>query len=73
MSTTAYKELSEQVNMLSFTDRLRLLEQIAQTLQIQDEPKAKVDSEAFDKAFGLWRNRDVDLKMIRAKAWGRSN
>ena len=73
MSTIAYKELSEQVNLLSFADRLRLLEQIAQTLQIQDQPVNITDSTAFDKAFGLWKNRDIDLDAIRQKAWGRGN
>ena len=73
MSPIAYKELTDQINLLSFSDRVRLLEHIAQTLQIQEQHKAKADSSAFEKAFGLWRNRDVDIETIRQKAWGRSN
>ena len=73
MSPLAYKELTDQINLLSFSDRVRLLEQIAQTLQIQDPPKVKTDSSSFEKAFGLWRNRDIDLETIRKKAWGRNN
>lgn len=73
MSPLAYKELTDQINLLSFSDRVRLLEQIAQTLQIQEKPKVKSDSTAFEKAFGLWRDRDIDLETIRKKAWGRNN
>jgi len=32
----------------------------------------KKESSDFAAAFGLWKNRDVSIKEIRIKAWGRS-
>lgn len=45
------------------------MEHKVQTLKIQEQPKEKTNSDAFEKAFGLWRNRDIDLETIRQKAW----
>ncbi len=71
MASTAFNNLVEQVDMLSYTDRLRLLERIANTLQTRDLPVSTDNSVAFDRAFGLWQSRDISLDSIRQKAWGR--
>ena len=72
MTAVAFDNLTEQISMLSYTDRLRLLERIAQTLQIQDAHTAADVSPAFERAFGMWQSSDVSLESIRQKAWGRS-
>lgn len=72
MTAVAFDNLTEQISMLSYTDRLRLLERIAQTLQIQDEHTTADVSPAFERAFGMWQSSDVSLESIRQKAWGRS-
>ncbi len=72
MTAIALDNLTEQINMLSYTDRLCLLERIAQTLQVQDAHTTVDSSQDFDRAFGMWQSRDVSIDSIRQKAWGRS-
>lgn len=71
MSSAVYKNLSDQIDMLSYADRLRLLEKIVMTLGVPKTTRQKPVSGEFDAAFGLWRDRDISLDSIRAKAWGR--
>jgi len=72
MTQVTVDDLSSKINMLSFNDRLRLLEILAKTLQMDTASKARDDSEDFDMAFGIWKNKDVSIDSIRQKAWGRS-
>ncbi|MCR4590046.1 MAG: hypothetical protein K5668_04445 [Lachnospiraceae bacterium] len=72
MTQATIDDLSNKINMLSFNDRLRLLEILAKTLQMDTVSKAEDDSEDFEKAFGIWKNKDVSIDSIRQKAWGRS-
>ena len=72
MSELMFREISNQIDMLSYGERLRLLNKIVGSLQLPAiESVKKIDSD-FDDAFGLWADRDVSLDEIRAKAWGRS-
>lgn len=70
MDTITYENLSKQVEMLSYSDRIRLLGRIVQLL---DVPKNTNKSEASnpEDVFGIWRERDISLSTIREKAWGR--
>lgn len=63
MSELMFRKISNQIDMLSYGEQLRLLPAI--------QSVKKIDSD-FDDAFGLWADRDVSLDEIRSKAWGRS-
>ncbi len=71
MTELAFKQLSAQIDMLSYAERIRLLDKIVQTLHYPVKHPKKESSE-FNAAFGLWKNRDISVEEIRAKAWGRS-
>lgn len=71
MSDAAFKKISSQIDMLSYKERILLLNKIVSTLHSQKKaiPKENTD---FESAFGLWKDRDVSIDSIRQKAWGRS-
>ena len=72
MSELMFRKISNQIYMLSYGERLRLLNKIVVSLQLSAiQSVNKIDSD-FDDAFGLWADRDVSLDEIRSKAWGRS-
>ena len=71
MSELAFAKLSSQVDMLSFSERVRLLDKIVRSLHTPATKTAKTDSADFNAAFGLWKDRDVSIEEIRQKAWGR--
>lgn len=57
--------------MLSYTERVMLLDKIVSTLRspfTATVQKKKAETEA---AFGLWKDRDITVETIRQKAWGR--
>ena len=70
MSEFAFKQLSAKVDMLSYAERIRLLDKIVQTLHSPVKIPKK-ESADFNAAFGLWKDREVSVEAIRAKAWGR--
>ena len=71
MSELGFKKLYAQIDMLSYAERIRLLGRIVQTLNVPVKTRKKESSD-FTAAFGLWKGRDISIKEIRAKAWGRS-
>lgn len=71
MSETAFIQLASQVEALSYSERIRLLDKIVQTLRAP-EKKRGGDGADFAAAFGLWEDREISIEEIRAKAWGRS-
>ena len=71
MSELAFEQLSAQVDMLSYAERIRLLDKIVRTLRTPAKTHKKESSD-FNAAFGLWKDRDISVEKIRAKAWGRS-
>lgn len=72
MSTTNIKQLSNEIEMLSYSDRLFLLRKIVNSFDSIEQKKTNGISNDFDKAFGLWKDNDIDVKDIRKKAWSRS-
>lgn len=72
MATTNIKQLSNEIEMLSYSDRLFLLRKIVNSFDSIEQKKTNVISNDFDKAFGLWKDNDIDVKDIRKKAWSRS-
>ena len=71
MSDLALKKLTDEIEMLSFADRLKLLNKIVQTLRVPAKT-VKKESTDFDAAFGLWSDRNISLSEIRQKAWSRN-
>ena len=71
MSELAFKQISSQIDMLSYDERIKLLGKIVQTLQSPAKTPKKESSD-FDSAFGLWKERNISVEEIRNKAWGRS-
>ena len=68
MIANALNQLSAQVDMLSYAERLWLLDKIVRSLHSPVKTPAKKNSN-FELAFGLWSDRDVSLSEIRKKAW----
>lgn len=71
MSELALRQISSQIDMLSYSERIRLLDKIVRTLDVPVKVPEKKTAD-FDAAFGLWANRDISVEEIRKKAWGRS-
>ena len=71
MSEIAFKQLLAQVEMLSYAEKIRLLDKIVQTLHTSVKNHKKESSD-FKAAFGLWKDRNISIEEIRTKAWGRS-
>lgn len=71
MSELAFKQLSAQVDMLSYAERIKLLDKIVQTLHTPVKTHKREFSD-FSTAFGLWKDRFLSVEEIRSKAWGRS-
>ncbi|MGI5116488.1 hypothetical protein [Treponema sp. SP13] len=71
MSELAFKQLSTQVDMLSYTEKIRLLDKIVKTLHRPVKIHKREFSD-FNAAFGLWKDRTVSIEEIRTKAWRRS-
>ena len=68
MSELAFKQISSQVDMLSYDERIKLLGKIVQTLQSPAKTPDKESSD-FDAVFGLWKDRSISVEEIRNKAW----
>ncbi|MBQ7904959.1 MAG: hypothetical protein IJ361_04295 [Spirochaetaceae bacterium] len=71
MSDVAFNDLLTQIDMLSYNERLRLLDRIVCSLYAPEKPVQK-DSADFDLAFGLWKDREISVSEIRQKAWSRT-
>lgn len=71
MSELAFEQLLAQVDMLSYTEKIRLLDKIVKTLHKPVKTHKREDSD-FNTAFGLWKDRNISVEEIRNKAWGRS-
>lgn len=72
MATTNVKQLSNEIEMLSYSDRIFLLKKLVKSFDSIEHKKANVSASDFDKAFGIWKDNDIDIKDIRRKAWSRS-
>ena len=70
MSENGLKQLSNQVEMLSYAERLWLLDAIIKSLHSPVKTPVKKNPD-FENAFGLWADRDISLADIRQKAWSR--
>ena len=71
MSELAFKQLSAQVDMLSYAERIKLLDKIVRTLHTPVKTHKREFSD-FNAVFGLWKDRHLSVEEIRSKAWGRS-
>ena len=71
MSELVFKKLSGQIDMLSYAEKIKLLDKIVRTLHTPVKTHKKAFSD-FSTAFGLWKDRSLSVEEIRSKAWGRS-
>jgi len=51
---------------------IEILKDIPYVKSIKIEPEKKKKKPDFQSVFGMWRDRDITLKDIRKKAWGRT-
>lgn len=65
-------QLSNEIEMLSYSDRIFLLKKLVKSFDLTEQKKSKVSTDDFDKAFGIWKDNNIDIKTIRQKAWSRS-
>lgn len=72
MSGVAFAKFEQEVEMLSYNDRIKLLEKIIKTLGFENNKKINTKLVDFDAAFGIWQDREVSLESIREKAWART-
>lgn len=72
MATTNVKQISNEIEMLSYSDRLFLLKKLVKSFDSVEHKKTNATSNDFDKAFGIWKDNDIDINDIRKKAWSRS-
>ena len=70
MATATYENLSKQIDMLSYSDRIRLLDKIVRSLNVPKDRKKTQTSNPED-VFGIWKERDITIESIREKAWNR--
>jgi len=71
MSELVFKKLSGQIDMLSYAEKIKLLDKIVRTLHTPVKTHKREFSD-FNAAFGLWKDRPLSVEEIRTKAWGRS-
>ena len=71
MSELVFKKLSGQIDMLSYAEKIKLLDKIVRTLHTPVKTHQREFSD-FNAAFGLWKDRPLSVEEIRTKAWGRS-
>ncbi|QTQ11312.1 hypothetical protein HRI96_03340 [Treponema parvum] len=71
MSELAFKQLSAQIDMLSYDEKIRLLDKIVRTLHMPVKTHERELSD-FNAAFGLWKDRTLSVEEIRTKSWSRS-
>ena len=71
MSELVFKKLSGQIDMLSYAEKIKLLDKIVRTLHTPVKTHKREFSD-FNAAFGLWKDRPLSIEEIRRKAWERS-
>lgn len=71
MSEAVFNTLLAQIDMLSYSERLSLLDKISSSLRSTVKP-VENKTASFDAAFGLWADREISTSEIRRKAWERS-
>ena len=64
--------LYSEIEMLSYSDRISLLNKLLSSIGFNRSKKAESSSENFDKVFGIWKDTDISIENIRQKAWSRS-
>lgn len=72
MSGIAFNQFVNKIDMLSYSQRMTLLQKLVSSFSKDDEPKKIKKMEGCNDAFGIWSDRDISLESIRAKAWNRS-
>ena len=72
MESSNVIRLYSEIEMLSYSDRISLLNKLLSSIGFNRSKKTKSSSENFDKIFGLWKDSDINIENIRQKAWSRT-
>ena len=72
MESSNVIRLYSGIEMLSYSDRILLLNKLLSSIGFSRSKKTESSSENFDKAFGLWKDSDINIENIRQKAWNRT-
>ncbi|WP_296091115.1 hypothetical protein [uncultured Treponema sp.] len=72
MESSNVIRLYSEIEMLSYSDRISLLNKLLSSICFNRSKKTESSSENFDKAFGLWKDSDINIENIRQKAWSRT-
>ncbi len=72
MSEYSFNLISSQIDMLSYSERVRLLDKIVRTLHVPAARSVQKNGTDFSAAFGLWKDREISVESIRANAWERT-
>lgn len=71
MSEIAFNQFVNQIDMLSYSQRMTLLQKLVSSFSNQKESKGVKNTEICNDAFGIWADSDISLEKIREKAWSR--
>ncbi len=72
MSNSSVTKISNEIEMLSYSDRMFLLEKILKSFTSPAKKTISTSSADFENAFGIWKDNEISLEEIRKKAWSRS-
>ena len=73
MESSNVIRLYSEIEMLSYSDRISLLNKLLSSIGFNRSKKTESSSENFEKVFGLWKDSDINIENIRQKAWGGHN
>lgn len=71
MYSMTFNRIAEEVDMLSYSERLSLLERIVKSFGVTEKNTAKINASDLDCAFGIWSDSDINVESVREKAWNR--
>ncbi len=72
MESSNVIRLYSEIEMLSYSDRISLLNKLLSSIGFNRSKKTESSSENFEKVFGLWKDSDINIENIRQKAWSRT-
>ncbi len=67
------RRILKEIQQLSYTDRVKIIESVVRSLRLREDdgPKGRTN-DAPEELFGMWRDREVSLEEIRERAWHRA-
>ena len=69
MSVSIVKSVSEQIDMMSYSERMQIFNKLIKSFAAPAKTVSQNHTESFEAAFGMWKDRDISAESIRKKAW----